>query len=131
MTMTLQEMKDVLNWIDQDSPIHQVEQAITVYLEAGEIIKACEQIKAEAKAVMGENMIVLESDRVDTNAGIVLVSKPGFRVSYDRQKLDDLCAANQFFHDTLMPYRSVKEVPGTLVVRAPGGGKEKEDEGQQ
>lgn len=105
-------------------PAQAVAEAITIYLEMGERIAELDVIRASAKQVVADVLAEIGADRLETDAGQCYVSKPSVRTSYDAKGLDQLRIAMPSIGLLLAPYRTVREVAGTVTIRA--GGKSKD-----
>jgi hypothetical protein len=105
-------------------PAEAAAEAMTIYLEMGERIAELDVIRASAKQVIADVLVEIGEDRLETAVGTVYVTAPSPRVTYDAKGLDKLAAAVPGLTSLLAPYRTEKEVAGTLTIR--GNGKSKQ-----
>jgi hypothetical protein len=80
-------------------------------------------IRASAKLVISEVLAEIGADRLETAVGVAYVTTPSIRSSYDAKGLDKLAAAVPGLANMLAPYRTEREVAGTLTIRAGGRAK--------
>lgn len=103
-------------------PAQAVAEAVSVYLEMGDRIAELDVIRASAKQVVADVLAEIGADRLETQAGQCYVSRPSVRVAYDTRGLDKLSAERPDLAGVLSLYRSEREQPGTLTIRANGNG---------
>lgn len=99
-------------------PAQAVAEAITIYLEMGERIAELDVIRASAKQVLADVLAEIGADRLETAAGVAYVTAPSIRSSYDAKGLDKLKVAMPSLALLLAPYRTEREIAGTLTIRA-------------
>ena len=104
------------------TPGQAVEEAIALYLALGAEIADLETARAAAKTAITDVIVETGLERFETGAGMAYVSKPSARVTWDAKGLDALAGERPDLAELLEPYRQVKEVAGSLVVRAGGKG---------
>jgi hypothetical protein len=105
------------------TPGQAVEEAVSIYLELGDEIKAIDVARAAAKQVIADVVIETGKDRFDTDAGLAYIANPGLRIGYDAKGIEALIENRPDLAEVLAPYRSETMVAGGLVVRAKGGTK--------
>lgn len=103
------------------TPQEAAEEAVTLYLELGAEIEIIKTAQAACNQAIVDLMIELAEDRIETHAGMAIVTSPGVSVSYDAKVLDRLLAGRPDLSHVLAPYRTEKERPGVLMIRAAGG----------
>ena len=109
---------------DRDlQPAEAAAEAMTIYLEMGERIAELDVIRASAKQVLADVLAEIGADRLETAVGVAYVTAPSIRSSYDAKGLDKLAAAVPGLANVLAPYRTEREIAGTLTIRS--GGKSK------
>ena len=104
-------------------PAEAAAEAMTIYFEMGERIAELDVIRASAKLVISEVLAEIGADRLETAVGVAYVTAPSIRSSYDAKGLDKLAAAVPGLANVLAPYRTEREIAGTLTIRS--GGKSK------
>ena len=110
---------------DRDlQPAEAAAEAMTIYLEMGERIAELDVIRASAKQVLADVLAEIGADRLETAVGVAYVTAPSIRSSYDAKGLDKLGAAVPGLANMLAPYRTEREIAGTLTIRAGGRAKE-------
>ena len=110
---------------DRDlQPAEAAAEAMTIYLEMGERIAELDVIRASAKQVLADVLAEIGADRLETAVGVAYVTAPTIRSNYDAKGLNKLALAVPGLADVLAPYRTDREIAGTLTIRA--GGKSKE-----
>ncbi len=105
-------------------PAEAAAEAMTIYLEMGERIAELDVIRASAKQVLADVLAEIGADRLETAAGTAYVTAPSIRSSYDAKGLDNLKVAIPSLALLLAPYRTEREIAGTLTIRAGGRAKE-------
>lgn len=105
-------------------PAEAAAEAMTIYLEMGERIAELDVIRASAKQVLADVMAEIGADRLETAVGVAYVTAPSIRSNYDAKGLDKLKVAMPSLALLLAPYRTEREIAGTLTIRA--GNKAKE-----
>jgi len=109
---------------DRDlQPAEAAVEAMMIYLEMGERIAELDVIRASAKQVLADVLAEIGADRLETTVGVAYVTAPSIRSNYDAKGLDKLGAAVPGLADMLAPYRTEREIAGTLTIRS--GGKSK------
>jgi len=116
----IDELEKRLETIDQRGlrPAEAVEEAMTIYLDLAGQIARLREIQAAAKAVISDVFVEIGTDKLETPAGHVYVSKPSLRVSYDTKGLDKLANERPDLGAILGLYRIERHVAGSLTVRA-------------
>ena len=110
---------------DRDlQPAEAAAAAMTIYLEMGERIAELDVIRASAKQVLADVLAEIGADRLETAVGVAYVTTPSIRSSYDAKGLDKLKVAMPSLALLLAPYRTEREIAGTLTIRAGGRAKE-------
>lgn len=99
-------------------PAEAAAEAMTIYLEMGERIAELDVIRASAKQVLADVLAEIGADRLETAAGVAYVTAPSIRSSYDAKGLDKLKVAMPSLALLLAPYRTEREIAGTLTIRA-------------
>ena len=104
---------------DRDlQPAEAAAEAMTIYLEMGERIAELDVIRASAKQVLADVLAEIGADRLETAVGVAYVTAPSIRSSYDAKGLDKLKVAMPSLALLLAPYRTEREIAGTLTIRA-------------
>ena len=118
-------LEQLVTIYDRDlQPAEAAAEAMTIYLEMGERIAELDVIRASAKQVITDVLAEIGADRLETAAGHCYVTAPSIRSSYDAKGLDKLGAAVPGLANMLAPYRTEREIAGTLTIRAGGRAKE-------
>ncbi len=99
-------------------PVEAVAEALSIYLEMGERIAELDMIRASAKQVVADVLAEIGADRLETAVGVAYVTAPSIRSSYDAKGLDKLKVAMPSLALLLAPYRTEREIAGTLTIRA-------------
>ena len=99
-------------------PAEAATEAMTIYLEMGERIAELDVIRASAKQVLADVLAEIGADRLETIVGVAYVTTPSIRSSYDAKGLDKLKVAMPSLALLLAPYRTEREIAGTLSIRA-------------
>jgi hypothetical protein len=99
-------------------PAEAAAEAMTIYLEMGERIAELDVIRASAKQVLADVLAEIGADRLETTVGVAYVTAPSIRSSYDAKGLDKLKVAMPSLALLLAPYRTEREIAGTLTIRA-------------
>lgn len=99
-------------------PAEAAAEAMTIYLEMGERVAELDVIRASAKQVLADVLAEIGADRLETAVGVAYVTAPSIRSSYDAKGLDKLKVAMPSLALLLAPYRTEREIAGTLTIRA-------------
>lgn len=118
--MMIDDLRRRLDTIDQRDlkPADAVSEAMTIYLELAGMIAELREVQAQAKAVISDVFVEIGTDKLETPAGHVYVTKPSMRVSYDTKGLDALARERPDLGVLLARYRVERPVAGTLTIRA-------------
>lgn len=95
-----------------------LENAIFMYRDLAERIKALQEAQAAQKQTISDIFMELNIDKATTNAGKALITAPSVSVSYDWRALDVLCASDDRLARMLKPHRKETERAGTLTIKA-------------
>lgn len=97
-------------------------QAIEVYIKARNRKKATtrgwKSIMSTARDVITHCFGILDTDRLQSDAGYAYVQADGESISYDSDALDRLCLENPAMREILWPHRTVRQRRGGVRVRA-------------
>lgn len=112
----LAELRRRLDAFDGD-PHEVLDVAVGIYKEAAGYIDLLQQFQADVKTLIAEVFAELEITEAQTSTGKVLVGRPSIRVTYDARALDRELAKDPALAARLAPFRTEKQVAGTLIVR--------------
>jgi hypothetical protein len=95
-----------------------LENAIFMYRDLAERIKALQEAQAAQKQTITDIFIELGVDKATTPAGKALITAPSVIVSYDAKALDVLRASDDRLDRMLSPHRKETMRAGTLTIKA-------------
>lgn len=101
-----------------DDPADDVANAMAVYRDISALITRAEAIKAKAKSIVEQAIILTGQDKWETDFGRCYITKPGVSVRWDSKSLDALIASDDDLYRKLSPFRAETERPGTLTIRS-------------
>ena len=113
---TIEELQAALDAAHQGAPETSVESAITVYQVAAGMVDAYNQVKEDAKLLIGDVMAETGVTTYTTRAGKVAMTAPGLSVSYDAKALDLLMMLNPHLAAILGPHRKETQRAGTMRI---------------
>ena len=119
-----EKVTELRSWLTQPQVTTEkaMENAIAVFQDAAATITQLQAVQSEAKLLIGEIFAETGSTEATTPAGRVIVTKPGFVVTYDSRGLDALAGNDDELAGLLAPFRRQTERAGTLTIRALGNG---------
>jgi hypothetical protein len=95
-----------------------LEDAIFMYRDLAERIKALQEAQAAQKQTIADIFMELNIDKATTNAGKALITAPSITISYNATALDALCASDDGLARLLHPHRKETMRVGTLTIKA-------------
>lgn len=113
---TIEELQAALEAAQTGKPEDSVESAVTVYQVAAGMVDAYNQVKDQAKALIGQVMEETGVTSYATRAGKVAVTAPTVTISYDARALDALALSDARLAAILGPHRKETQRAGTMRI---------------
>ncbi len=123
--MQTDKVSTLREWLAKPMPTTEaaLANAVAVFQDAAATITRLQAVQADAKLLIGEIFAETGSTEATTPAGRVIITKPGFTITYDAHGLDALAGNDDELAGLLAPFRRQTERAGTLTIRALGNSK--------